>query len=318
MNKILITGGAGFIGSNFIRHMLETHKNYELVVLDKFSFSRPENIKEVMDKITFIQGDITKREDVKKVISGCDSVINFAAQTHVDRSIESGESFVLTEVLGTQILVEAAKEQNVEKFLQVSTDEVYGSIEVGFFKDTDPLNPRNPYAAAKAGADLVAKSYFVTFDTPVLITRSSNNYGPFQHPEKFIPTVITRAARNQPIPLYGDGKNVRDWIFVLDNCKGIDTVFHKGKLGEIYHIAADNERTNIEIVKMILEIMNKPESLISFVKDRPGHDRRYALDTSKLKALGWKPEMELEDGIKLTVEWYLKNESWWKPLLKIN
>lgn len=316
MKRILITGGAGFIGCNFVRYMLDAHKDYSLVVLDKFSFSRPENLKDVMDQIEFVQGDITKKEDVKKVVSGCDAILNFAAQTHVDRSIEEAGSFVLTEVLGTQLLVEAAKNENVERFVQISTDEVYGSIDSGFFKDTDPLNPRNPYAAAKAGADLVAKSYFVTFGTPIMITRSSNNYGPFQHPEKFIPTIITRAAQNQQIPLYGDGMNVRDWIFVLDNCRGIDTVLHKGKPGEIYHIAADNERRNIEIVKTILQLMSKPESLINFVKDRPGHDRRYALDTEKLRALGWKPEMKLEDGIKLTVEWYLKNESWWKTLLK--
>jgi len=315
MKRLLITGGAGFIGNCFVRHLVKTYPKYELVVLDKFSFSRPVNLHGVMDDIELIKGDITKKSDVAKAMKDCDTVVNFAAQTHVDRSITGGELFVLTEVLGTQILVETAKAFGVDRFVQISTDEVYGTIGDGHFKDTDPLNPRNPYAAAKAGADLIARSYFVTFDLPVIVTRSSNNYGPYQHPEKFIPTVITNAIMNKPIPIYGDGLYVRDWIHVLDNCLGIDAVLQKGKVGGIYHIAADNERKNIDIVRMILRMMGKPESLMSFVKDRPGHDRRYALDTAKTRKLGWKPEVELEEGIKSTVNWYVKNRKWWEPIL---
>ena len=310
--KILITGGAGFIGCNFVRYMLERYSADEIVVLDKLTYAgRLENLQGVGDNITFIQGDICNREDIEKV-SECDVIFNFAAETHVDRSILDAGVFVRTDVLGTYTLLEYARKNEIEKYIQISTDEVYGSIEEGSFKETDILNPSSPYSASKAGADLLVKAYHKTYGLPVLITRSSNNYGPYQYPEKLIPVLILNALHNKPLPIYGAGKNIRDWIFVLDNCSGIDTVFRKGKTGEAYNIGGETEKTNIEIANVILEKLGKPKSLIKFVKDRPGHDLRYSLDTKKTRALGWKTKVTFEEGITQTVKWYVENEWWWK------
>ncbi|MBT9151048.1 MAG: dTDP-glucose 4,6-dehydratase 2 [candidate division WS2 bacterium] len=314
--KILITGGAGFIGSNFVRYMLEKYPDGEIVVLDKLTYAgRIENLQDVMDKITFIKGDICNKEDVEKV-KEYDIIFNFAAETHVDRSIIDAGVFVKTDVMGTYNLLEYARKHEVKKYIQISTDEVYGSIEKGSFKEEDILEPSSPYSASKAGADLLVKAYHKTYGLPVLITRSSNNFGPYQYPEKLIPVLILNALHDKPLPIYGDGKNVRDWIFVLDNCEAIDFVFQKGKLGEIYNIASGDERENIEVAKLILKELNKPESLIKFVEDRPGHDFRYSLNCEKIKALGWMAKTKFEEGLKKTIQWYRKNKWWWKSLIK--
>jgi dTDP-glucose 4,6-dehydratase len=315
--KILVTGGAGFIGSNFVRYLLKNHPDWKIIVLDALTYAgRKENLQDVWDKITFIHGDIRKREDVEKVAKDINVIVNFAAETHVDRSIIEAGSFVLTDVLGTYNLLEACRKFSVEKFIQIGTDEEYGHILEGSFKEEDKLNPRNPYAASKASASLMCQAYFETYGLPVVITRSTNNYGPFQHPEKFIAKTIIYALLNRKIPIYGTGKNVRDWIFVEDNCEAIDLVLQKGKNGEIYNIAGKQELENIKVVKTILKLMNKPESLIEFVKDRPGHDLRYSLDISKIEKLGWKPKTGFEEGIKKTIKWFKANEWWWKPVVE--
>jgi dTDP-glucose 4,6-dehydratase len=314
---MLITGGAGFIGSNFVRYLLKNHLDWKIIVLDALTYAgRKENLQDVWDKITFIHGDIRKREDVERVAKDIDVIVNFAAETHVDRSIIEAGSFVLTDVLGTYNLLEACRKFDIKKFIQIGTDEEYGHILNGSFKEEDKLNPRNPYAASKASASLMCQAYFETYGLPAVITRSTNNYGPFQHPEKFIAKTITYALLNRKIPIYGTGKNVRDWIFVEDNCEAIDLVLQKGKAGEIYNIAGKQELENIEVVKTILKLMNKPESLIEFVKNRPGHDLRYSLDISKIGKLGWKPKIGFEEGIKKTIEWYKANEWWWKPVIE--
>lgn len=316
MEKLLVTGGCGFIGSNFVHYMLQEHPEYHIKVLDKLTYAgNKSNLKGIFDKIEFIQGDICIMDDVNKAIQGCDAIINFAAETHVDRSIISSEQFVLTEVLGVSRLLDAAKQAGIEKFVQISTDEVYGSTETGSFKETDPLNPRNPYAACKAGAELLIKGYYETFNLPAMITRTTNNYGPFQHPEKLIPKIIMNALSNNDIPLYGDGKQVRDWIFVLDNCAAIDAVLHKGKTGETYNVRGNNERTNLEVAKTILQNLGKPESLIKFVQDRLGHDKRYSLDDTKIRTkLNWKPRITFDEGIQKTIRWYVENKSWWSRI----
>jgi len=302
--KILITGGAGFIGCNFVRHMLKKYPEDEIVVLDKLTYAgRIENLQDVMNKITFIKGDICNREDVEEV-GDCDVIFNFAAETHVDRSIIDAGIFVKTDVLGTYNLLEYVRRHDVEKYIQISTDEVYGSIEKGSFKETDALDPSSPYSASKSGADLLVRAYYKTYGLPVLITRSSNNLGPYQYLEKLIPVLILNALHDKHLPIYGEGKNRRDWIYVLDNCEAIDIVFQKGKLGEIYNIASGDERENIEIAKLILKELNKPESLIEFVEDRPGHDYRYSLDTEKVRRLGWRPKYKFEDALKKTIKWY--------------
>lgn len=314
--KILITGGAGFIGCNFVRYMLKKYPDEEIVVLDKLTYAgRLENLQNVMDKIIFIKGDICNKEDVEKV-KDCDAIFNFAAETHVDRSINNAGVFVRTDVLGTYTLLEYARRNDIEKYIQISTDEVYGSIDEGSFKETGLLDPSSPYSASKAGAELLVKAYYKTYGLPVLITRSSNNYGPYQYPEKLIPVLILNALHNKPLPIYGEGKNIRDWIYVLDNCEAIDLVFRKGQIGEIYNIGAGNERTNIEIANMILKGVNKTNSLIEFVKDRPGHDFRYAIDTGKIRRLGWSPKYKFEETMKETIKWYRDNEWWWKPLIE--
>jgi dTDP-glucose 4,6-dehydratase len=302
--KILITGGAGFIGCNFTQYLLKKYPDDEIVVLDKLTYAgRLENLRDVMDKITFIRGDICNREDVEKV-GDCDVIFNFAAETHVDRSIINAGVFVKNDVVGTYNLLEYARRYDVKKYIQISTDEVYGSIEKGSFKEEDILDPSSPYSASKAGADLLVKAYFKTYGLPVLITRSSNNFGPYQYPEKLIPVLIINALHDKPLPIYGEGKNVRDWIYVLNNCEAIDFVFQRGKVGEVYNIGAENERTNIEIANSILEELNKPKTLIRFVKDRPGHDFRYSLDCEKIKNIGWIPRYNFEDALKETIEWY--------------
>jgi dTDP-glucose 4,6-dehydratase len=315
--KILVTGGAGFIGSNFVHYMLQEHPDYEIAVLDKLTYAgRTENLQEIWDKITFLKGDITKKEDAEKAVKNCDCIVNFAAETHVDRSILEAGTFVLTDVLGVYNLLETIRKFNISKFVHISTDEVYGHILKGSFKETDKLNPRNPYSASKAGAEMLCRAYFETYGLQVIITRSSNNYGPYQHPEKLIPKTLIYALLGKSIPVYGKGKNVRDWLYVEDNCEAIDLVLHKGKPGEAYNIAAEQELKNLQVVKTILKLTGKPESLIRFVQDRPGHDLRYSLDTEKIKGLGWKPKTKFKEGIRKTSEWYAQNVSWWKPIIE--
>jgi dTDP-glucose 4,6-dehydratase len=315
--KVLVTGGAGFIGSNFVHYLLKKHPDTEVTVLDKLTYAgRKENLQDVLSKIRFIKGDIAKKEDVTKAAKDCDYIVNFAAETHVDRSIVEAGTFVLTDVLGTYNLLETARKLDISKFEQISTDEVYGHIKEGSFREEDKLNPRNPYSASKAGAELLCKSYFETYGLPVVVTRSSNNYGPYQHPEKLIPKTIIYALENKLIPVYGTGENIRDWLYVEDNCEAIDAVLHKGTEGEAYNIGAQQEMKNIDVVKTILKLSNRPEKLISFVKDRPGHDVRYSLNIEKIRKLGWKPKIKFNDGIRKTVEWYQQNESWWKPVVE--
>ena len=316
--KIVITGGAGFIGCNFVRYMLEKYPDDEIVVLDKLTYAgRIENLQDVMDKITFVKGDICNREDVEAV-KDCDVIFNFAAETHVDRSIINAGVFVKTDVLGTYTLLEYARKNDIEKYIQISTDEVYGSIEKGSFKETDMLDPSSPYSASKAGADSLVRAYYKTYGLPVLTTRSSNNFGPYQYPEKLIPVLILNALHDKTLPIYGEGKNVRDWIYVLDNCEGIDFVFQKGKAGEVYNIGAGDERTNIEIANIVLKALNKTESLIKFVEDRPGHDFRYSLNCEKIKRIGWTPRYKFKDALKETIKWYVENDWWWKALVEVN
>jgi len=315
MRKFLITGGAGFIGSNFVIRMFERYPEIEIVVLDKLTYAgNLNNLKDIEKnpRFSFVNGDICDKETCRKLIKNCDVVVNFAAESHVDRSIEDATAFIRSNFFGVFQLLEACKKFEVKKFVQISTDEVYGSIGEGSFKETSLLNPSNPYAASKASADMLANSYFITYGVPVIITRSTNNYGPKQHIEKLIPKMITNAIQGKKLPIYGDGKNVRDWINVFDNCDGIDFILNKGKAGETYNIGGGNERTNIEIANFILEALNKSKELIEFVKDRPGHDRRYSLDCRKIKKLGWEPKIKPMVGIKDTVKWYEKNEWWWK------
>lgn len=315
--KLLVTGGAGFIGSNFVLYMLKHHPDYEIVNIDALTYAgNLENLKSIENnpKHSFIKVDITDAQAIDQLMQqGIDVVVNFAAESHVDRSILEPEVFVKTNVLGTQVLLDAAKKYNVTKFVQVSTDEVYGSLgETGLFTEETPLQPNSPYSASKAGGDLLVRAYHETFDLPVNITRCSNNYGPYQFPEKLIPLMISRALSDQQLPVYGDGLNIRDWLYVEDHCSAIDLVIHQGKLGEVYNIGGNNERTNVHIVKTVLEELGKPEALISYVQDRPGHDRRYGIDPTKtMNELGWKPKHSFETGIKETIRWYLDNEEWW-------
>jgi len=314
--KVLVTGGAGFIGSNFVHYMLEQHPEDQLVVLDKLTYAgNLANLKDVMKKIRFIRGDICDRKLVEKVAGKVNAIVNFAAETHVDRSIAEPGPFLETNIIGTQVLLEAARKFNHEKFVQISTDEVYGSIIRGSFKETDPLKPSSPYSASKAAADLLAYSYFITYGVPSVIVRSTNNFGPHQHPEKLIPKLILNAIAGRPLPIYGDGRNVRDWLYVLDNCEAINIVLRKGKVGEVYNVGAGNEKTNLEVASLILEKLDKPKSLIEFVKDRPGHDFRYSLNFRKIMKLGWRPRTSFEEGLDRTVTWYRENEWWWAPLV---
>ncbi len=314
---ILITGGAGFIGSNLIHFMLQNYKSCKIINLDKLTYAgNPDNLKDIEDdsRYEFIKGDIRDKEIVEDVFKQVQGVVHMAAETHVDRSIVDAGEFVLTDVYGTFMLLEALRNADVEFFLHVSTDEVYGSRDRGFFSEADPLNPSSPYAASKTGADRLAYSYVVTYGVPVMIIRPSNNYGPNQYPEKFIPLFISNALEDKDLPLYGKGENVRDWLYVEDNCRAIDLVCRKGALGEVYNVGANNEVQNITIARKIVELLGKPESLIKFVKDRLGHDRRYAIDCAKINALGWQPEKDFAEGLEETVSWYQENENWWRKI----
>jgi len=314
--RALITGGAGFIGCNFVRHMLKEHPDTEIVVLDKLTYAgRLENLEEIMDKITFVKGDICDEDVVKKTMEGCDTVVNFAAESHVDRSIATPEDFVRTDVLGVFTLLEESRRKDMKCFIQISTDEVYGSTVSSSFSEKHILNPSSPYSASKAGGELLARSYVRTYGLNVVVTRSSNNYGPFQYPEKLIPVLIIRALRNQPLPIYGKGTNVRDWLHVEDNCRAIDIIMDKAKPGDIVNVGSGNEMPNIEVAKLVLKFMNKPESLVTYVEDRPGHDFRYSLNWDKARKMGWKPKVKFEEGLKSTVDWYLAHRDWWKTIV---
>ena len=319
MKRLLVTGGAGFIGSNFIRHILNKYDDYRIVNLDKLTYcGNLDNLKEASKdkRYKFIKGDITNADTVEKAVKGCDCVINFAAETHVDRSIKDPSNFVRTNVFGTYTLLEAAKKIGAGLFIQLSTDEVYGSILKGAFKEIDPLHPNSPYSASKAAGDLLARSYFITYKLPVIITRSSNNFGPYQYPEKVIPLFITLLLQNKKVPLYADGMNVRDWLYVIDNCEAIDTFLHKGKAGEIYNVGGAAEITNLELTYNILEMLGKDKRSIEYVKDRPGHDKRYSLDITKLRALGWYPRHNFKEALETTIDWYRANKSWWTNILR--
>lgn len=315
---MLITGGAGFIGSNFVRYVLDKYPDHEIINLDALTYcGNLENLSEVEDNpnYRFIKGNITDKKLVNDLVSDTDYVLNFAAETHVDRSIEDPEIFINSNIMGTQVLLEAAKKYKIQKFLQISTDEVYGTLERGYFTEETPLAPNSPYSASKAGADLMVRAYHETYNLPVNITRCSNNYGPYQFPEKLIPLMISNALEDKPLPVYGDGLNIRDWLHVHDHCTAIDLVLNQGKSGDIYNIGGNNEKKNIEIVKLILEILEKPENLITYVKDRLGHDRRYAIDSSKIqKDLGWKPSYNFNEGIQETIQWYVDNRQWWEQV----
>ncbi len=321
MEKLLVTGGAGFIGSNFVRYMLEKYPDYSITVLDKLTYAgNLANLADVEEKFGsqgryhFVKGDIADPAAVHEAMAGCKYVLNFAAESHVDRSIEEPGQFILTDVYGTYILLEEARQVGVERFLQVSTDEIYGHVPSGSSVETDRVEPRSPYSASKAGGELIAHAYFITYGLPVIITRGSNNYGPFQYPEKLIPLFITNALEDKPLPVYGDGQQIRDWIYVLDHCSGIDTALHKGQPGEAYNVGGGNERTNMFITETVLKLLSKPDTLVTYVKDRAGHDRRYSLDTAKLRGLGWAPQKDLETGLRETVDWYLNNQEWWQSV----
>jgi len=317
--KLLITGGAGFIGSNFIHYILGKYPHYKIVNLDKLTYcGNLDNLKKVENdpRYKFIKGDICDKEKVDEIFEEekPDLVVNFAAETHVDRSILNPDIFTKTNILGTHILLETARKFKIKRFLHISTDETYGSLKSGKFKEDDILAPNSPYSASKASADLLVRSYYKTFSLPVIITRSSNNYGPYQFPEKVIPLFISNILENKKIPLYGTGKNIRDWIYVLDNCEGLDAVLHNGEAGEIYNIGGGNEKTNLELAKIILSELGKDESQIEYVDDRLGHDFRYALDIEKVKKIGWQPRHSFEEAIKKTIRWYLENKDWLKKL----
>jgi len=314
--KLLVTGGAGFIGSNFVLYMIKNYPNYDIINVDALTYAgNLENLRSIEQhsKYSFVKADIAKRSELEPLFQqDIDVVINFAAESHVDRSILHPEIFVQTNILGTQTLLDLTKQYNVVKFVQVSTDEVYGTLgETGLFTEDTPIAPNSPYSASKAGADLLVRAYHETFGLNVNITRCSNNYGPYQFPEKLIPLMIQNALQDKPLPVYGDGLNVRDWLYVEDHCSAIDLVLHKGVNGEVYNVGGRNERNNLQVVRTILEELGKPESLISYVKDRLGHDRRYAIDADKIRnELGWQPKFNYEDGIKETIRWYLSNTEW--------
>ena len=315
MVNVLVTGGAGFIGSNFLKYMVDKYPDYNFTNLDALTYcGNLENLIDIEnnENYNFVKGDIRDKDLVNGLVKDSDYVVNFAAESHVDRSIQDPEIFIKSNVLGTQVLLNAAKEYGVEKYLQISTDEVYGTLgKTGYFTETTPLQPNSPYSASKASADLVVRAYHETFDLPINITRCSNNYGHYQFPEKLIPLMISNALENKKLPVYGDGKNIRDWLHVYDHCTAIDLVLHEGKLGEVYNIGGNNEKQNIEIVKLIIKELNKDESLIEFVDDRLGHDRRYAIDSTKIQEeLGWKPKYTFETGIHETIQWYLDNQDW--------
>ncbi|MBI4886595.1 MAG: dTDP-glucose 4,6-dehydratase [Acidobacteria bacterium] len=318
MVEVLVTGGAGFIGSNFVRHALRRHTDWRVTTLDKLTYAgRRENLHDVIDdpRHTFVHGDILDAAVSGPLVARAEIVVHFAAETHVDRSILAAGEFIRTDVEGTFVLLEAARRApRLRRFVQISTDEVYGSVATGASRETDELKPRNPYAASKAGADRLAYSYWATYGVPVVITRASNNYGPYQFPEKVIPLFVTNAIDNRPVPLYGDGGNVRDWLHVNDHCLALDLLIASGVNGEVYNIGGGNEVTNVDLTHRILAHAGRTAALITPVPDRPGHDRRYCLDTARLRALGWTPQVPFDEGLRDTVEWYRKNEWWWRPI----
>ena len=323
--KILVTGGAGFIGANFIFHMMEAHPEYDIVCLDALTYAgNLATLESVMDKrnFKFVKGDIADRKTVFELFEAekFNVVVNFAAESHVDRSIEDPGIFLRTNVLGTQVLMDACNEYGIDRFHQVGTDEVYGDLPLDrpdlFFTEDMPLTASSPYSASKASADLLVMAYHRTYGLPVTISRCSNNYGPYQFPEKLIPLMIANALANKNLPVYGTGENVRDWLYVVDHCRAIDLIIHNGEVGQVYNIGGHNEKSNLDVVKIILNQVGKPEELITFVGDRKGHDLRYAIDPAKIHAeLGWLPETMFADGIKMTIDWYLENESWWKNII---
>ncbi|MFO7891889.1 MAG: dTDP-glucose 4,6-dehydratase [bacterium] len=317
MKTLLVTGGAGFIGSNFIRYILKKRNDINIINLDKLTYAgNLDNLKDIEkdDRYRFVKGDICDPAIVKQCVQASDVVVNFAAESHVDRSIGSAGDFINTDIYGVYVLLEAVREYGIERFVQISTDEVYGSIEKGRFRETDTLMPSSPYAASKAGGDRLVYSYYVTYNLPVVIPRSSNNFGPYQYPEKLIPLFITNALENKKLPIYGDGKNVRDWLYVTDNCQAIELIMEKGKDGEAYNVGASNEHNNLEITDIILKQLNKPDDLMTFVEDRKGHDRRYALATKKLKKLGWQPASSFKKAMQKTIKWYVDNQWWWAKI----
>ena len=317
MKSILVTGGAGFIGSNFVRYMVNKYPDYKIVVLDALTYAgNLENLQDLesCDNYEFHHGNICDSKIVEKLMQNVAVVINFAAETHVDRSILEAGSFIQTDVVGTFTLLETARKFHIERYIQISTDEVYGSIESGSFTEESILQPNSPYSASKASGDLLVRAYYKTYGVPTIITRSSNNFGPYQYPEKLIPLFITNAMEDEPLPLYGDGKNVRDWLYVLDNCEAIDVVLHRGENGEIYNIGGGHEMQNIQITHLILKHLGKPESLIKPVADRLGHDRRYSVDIKKMEKLGWEPKHRFEEAMTETINWYLENEAWWRRI----
>jgi dTDP-glucose 4,6-dehydratase len=316
---MLVTGGAGFIGSNFIRHMLAEHPDTPIVNLDALTYAgNPESLRDVADNpnYTFVKGDICDPAAVAAVFRShpIETVVHFAAESHVDRSIADGSAFVRTNVIGTFTLLDCAQKHGVERFIHVSTDEVYGSTREGSFVETDNLNPSSPYSSSKAGSDLLARSFFITHGLPVIVTRCTNNYGPYQFPEKLIPLFATNLLEGKKVPVYGTGRNIRDWLYVLDHCRAIDFVLRHGEPGEIYNIGGGAEKTNLEITEKILELLGKDGSMIEYVPDRKGHDFRYSLDFGKLRALGWEPAYTFDDALAATVRWYAENEWWWRPL----
>lgn len=319
MRNVLIAGGAGFIGSNFVRYILNKYPDYKVVVYDKLTYAgNLDNLRDVADDVryTFVRGDICNAGKVDEVMGQheIDAIVNFAAETHVDRSLMAAGSFILTDVFGTYILLEAAKKYQIERYHQVSTDEVYGQVLEGSSLETDSLSTRSPYAASKAGGDLMCHAYHVSFGVPVTITRGSNNIGPYQYPEKVVPLFITNAIDDIPLPLYGDGLQMRDYQYVSDHCEGIDVVLHRGQPGEVYNLGTEVETYNIDMARMILKLLDKPDSLIQHVKDRPGHDRRYSLNCDKIKALGWRSRHTFEQALEKTVQWYVENEWWWRKI----
>ena len=319
MTTVLVTGGAGFIGSCFVRHELKKHLDYKIINLDALTYcGNLENLKDVENNpnYTFVHGNICDRNLVRDLVKEADLVVNFAAESHVDNSIKHPEIFVETNVQGTLNLLQASKELGVERYLQVSTDEVYGTLgKTGYFYETTPLAPNSPYSASKASADMLVRAYRETYGLPTLNTRCSNNYGPYQYPEKLIPFFISQLLKGEKVPVYGDGLNVRDWLYVYDHCEAIDVVLHKGKVGEVYNIGGHNEKTNMEITRLILDAMGKDESSIKYVEDRLGHDRRYAISNDKITSeLGWRPSLTFEEGIKITIDWYLNNQDWMKSI----
>ena len=315
--RVLITGGAGFMGSNAIRYFLKKYSDIEIVNLDKLTYAgNPDNLKDIESnsRYRFIKGDIIDRNLLDNIVKDVDVIINYAAETHVDRSILDPKEFIVTDVLGTYSLLESAKKHNIKKYIQISTDEVFGSIQDGKFTEESPFKPNSPYAASKAGGDHLCRAYFKTYDMPIIVTHSCNFFGPYQYPEKLIPLFITNLLENKKIPVYGDGLQAREWISTQDHCQAVDLILQKGKAGEVYNISTGDEIKNIEITKLLLAELNKNDSFIDYVKDRPGHDRRYAIDATKLRALGWSPKMNFNDGIKQTIEWYKNNEGWWKKI----